>query len=227
MIRAVLFDLDDTLHHREAAFDRWARDFARHTLRLEDESERQALLAEMSALDANGYGSKAAVFAMLHARYPTLPGDARSSVEAFYDDFLTYLTLDAEAHGLLEELERRRIRFGIVTNGGPRQWDKLRVLQLDRRTSCLFVSDTFGARKPHPAIFRAAAEALGVPPDQVLFVGDHPENDVAGAVRVGMKTAWLPRGKPWPAELRAVRPNHVLNSLDDLHPILFPSPEAP
>jgi len=45
----------------------------------------------------------------------------------------------------------------------------------------------------------------------VLFVGDDPLRDIAGAARAGMVTAWLAHGRPFPADLP--RPDHVLASL--------------
>jgi len=61
-----------------------------------------------------------------------------------------------------------------------------------------------GVAKPDPRIFLAAAERLGVAPDQILHVGDDPEMDVVGARDAGLRTAWINRdGLPWPAELGA------------------------
>ena len=61
-----------------------------------------------------------------------------------------------------------------------------------------------GVAKPDPRIFLAAAERLGVAPEQILHVGDDPAMDVAGARDAGLRTAWINRdGQPWPAELGA------------------------
>jgi 2-haloalkanoic acid dehalogenase type II len=59
-----------------------------------------------------------------------------------------------------------------------------------------------GAAKPDPRIFLAAAELLGVTPENILHIGDDPQLDVVGARDVGMRTAWINRGhEPWPDEL--------------------------
>ena len=50
-----------------------------------------------------------------------------------------------------------------------------------------------GAAKPEPGIFHAACERLGVEPRHVLHVGDHPEMDVAGAQRAGLRGCWIAR----------------------------------
>jgi putative hydrolase of the HAD superfamily len=49
-------------------------------------------------------------------------------------------------------------------------------------------SSEVGTRKPHPAIFRRALGALGVQPENALFVGDRLYEDIRGAGELGMKT---------------------------------------
>ncbi|MNW06700.1 dUMP phosphatase [compost metagenome] len=52
------------------------------------------------------------------------------------------------------------------------------------------ISEWEGLRKPNPAIFKRALSKLGVEPEEALFVGDHPENDIRASQAVGMKAAW-------------------------------------
>lgn len=59
-----------------------------------------------------------------------------------------------------------------------------------------------GAAKPDPRIYRAALAHAGVAPGQALHIGDHPEQDIDAARRVGMKTVWTDfHGLAWPADL--------------------------
>jgi len=56
-----------------------------------------------------------------------------------------------------------------------------------------------GAAKPDPGIFHAACQRLGVPPAQVLHVGDHVDMDVAGAIAAGLRGCWINRdAAQWP-----------------------------
>ena len=215
---AVLFDLDNTLYDREAAFARWADAYLRDTLRLTDPAEAAHLRALIVSWDADGYGSKAVLFGRLHALYPALPGTPARSVDVFFDEFIAHVTPEPETEILLDSLT---LPFGVITNGSVRQWRKIENLGLPHRTDCLFVSETFGAHKPDPAIFQAAAAHLGVPPAQTLFVGDNPTADVLGAQSAGMKAAWLHRGHPWPSSL-AGGPDYTLGSLSELTAILSP-----
>ena len=217
--RAVLFDLDNTLYDREAAFGRWADAYLRETLHLTDAGEARRVRTLITEMDADGYGSKAAIFEHLHALYPALPGVPARSVDIFFDEFIAHITPEAETETLLDALADARLPFGVITNGSARQWRKIENLGLARRTDCLFVSETFGGKKPDRAIFEAAAAHLGVAPARTLFVGDNPTIDVLGAQAAGMKAAWLHRGYPWPEGL-AGEPDYVIGALGEVAGIL-------
>ena len=88
----IIFDLDDTLYSRRAAFGHWLDAYLHGTLRLTDAAEIAQIQSEIHALDRNGYGSKQAIFERLHALYPTLPGEAARSLETFFVEFLAHIT---------------------------------------------------------------------------------------------------------------------------------------
>lgn len=211
-IRAVLFDLDDTLYNRRTAFRRWALQFITLDLHISSVAQREAVCAWIEGLDANGYGSKYEMMRAVCARYPQVSG----TVDEFYDAFVEQIVLETEANEVLTSLESHEIPFGIITNGSRRQYRKVARLGLDERTDCIFVSETFGQKKPHVTIFLAAAEKLGVPPAEILFVGDHPRNDIIGARAAGMQTAWLHRDQPWPESFVGQNADIVLSDLREL-----------
>ena len=221
--QAVLFDLDDTLYSRRTAFASWLDAYLWDTLRLTDPAEVAQVQSLIHALDKNGYGSKQAIFERLHTLYPTLPGEPSRSLEIFFAEFLTHVRSETETEVLLDTLADAKIPFGVITNGSARQWRKIEGLGLARRTSCLFVSETFGGKKPDPAIFEAATAHLGVRPGDILFVGDNPAVDVLGAQAADMKAAWLHRGQPWPEEL-AGRPDYAVGSVSELAEVLGVQP---
>lgn len=60
----------------------------------------------------------------------------------------------------------------------------------------------FGSAKPDPGIFLDACRRLGIAPQDVLHVGDHPQMDAAGAMRAGLRACWIDRGEhAWPDDL--------------------------
>src|SRR5690606_5111419 len=88
-------------------------------------------------------------------------------------------------------LERISARLPVValSNGNA----DLARIGLAHLFTAQFSACSFGSAKPDPAIFLAACERLGLPPGEVLHVGDHPDADVAGAARAGMRSCWINR----------------------------------
>jgi ribonucleotide monophosphatase NagD (HAD superfamily) len=71
--------------------------------------------------------------------------------------------------------------------------------------------------KPAAPFFGAATEKLGLPPAQVLMIGDDLETDICGAQAAGLKGVLVKTGKFCPADLdRSVQPDVVLDSIADL-----------
>lgn len=64
-----------------------------------------------------------------------------------------------------------------------------------RRVRFVLTSSEAGRRKPHPEIFRLAAERLGVPPARILHVGDSVGDDLEGARAAGLGGCWLVSAK--------------------------------
>jgi HAD superfamily hydrolase (TIGR01509 family) len=91
----------------------------------------------------------------------------------------------------LRALRERGLRIGVVSNV-PRD---LRPIFAAHGLADLVDSFTHsfevGAEKPDPAIFHSACASLGVPPEETLMVGDHPEAD-GGAARAGLPVYLLP-----------------------------------
>lgn len=215
-IKAVLFDLDNTLYDRDQTFLNWAEWFVGDRLSLTAE-EATAVVDLIVTMDAKGYGSKDAMFSHLKECHPCLVEEVKDLVAAFHEHHLDRISpLDDGASGLLSALDQAGVPWGIVTNGSPYQMLKVRRLGLDGMTPCIVISGVIGAKKPAPAIFHAATDLLGVDPRETLFVGDNPDNDVIGAARVGMQTAWLHRARAWPCHLADVPPVHVIGSLAEL-----------
>ena len=71
--------------------------------------------------------------------------------------------------------------------------------QIHHLFDTLVFSSDYAIIKPSPKLFRRALAAFGVPPHRVLFVGDSPDRDMAGAAALGLGTLLVNAGKPTPA----------------------------
>ncbi len=89
---------------------------------------------------------------------------------------------------VLNEIEQRRMPWGIVTN--KPEWltfPLLEALELDRRAAVVIGGDTLAVRKPDPLPLTVAAERIGVACENCIYVGDDERDIVAGRA-AGMKT---------------------------------------
>ncbi len=113
--------------------------------------------------------------------------------ESYWSPSLTApATLNTEAPEVFQRLRERSLKIGLICNTGRGPGHALRELM--RREGVLgyfdatIFSDEIGYGKPDARIFLTAAKRLGLPPSDILHVGDNIENDVRGAQSAGMKT---------------------------------------
>jgi len=100
-----------------------------------------------------------------------------------------HFELYEDALPVLEELRRRGLKLGLVSNTGRDLDEFVAHHQLD--VDAVLGSGAFGRTKPHPTIFRAVLERLQVEPDEAAMVGDSPEDDIEGARAAGLGAAFL------------------------------------
>lgn len=97
---------------------------------------------------------------------------------------------------IIQRLESQRVSIAIASNFDLRLNSVCDGIPELARLSNRVISSVVGWRKPAPPFFEAVSHQLNVLPEQVLFVGDDLINDVNGARRAGMQTAWIHR-KPF------------------------------
>ena len=96
--------------------------------------------------------------------------------------------------GVQESLAALRpcYRMGLLTNGpSDLQWSKIRRLSIEPLFDTIVVAGDVGRYKPDARAFRLTAKQLGLRGDEIIFVGDSPFADIAGARAAGFYSAWL------------------------------------
>lgn len=164
---AILFDLDGTLI--DSAPDLAA---AVNHLRI------QKGLPELPLSALRPYASHGAR-GLIGAGLGVSPEDAE--FEALRVAFLDYYeqhstdrtTIFSGMNDVLTWLEQHRMPWGIITNKHARFTQPVvRALGLDTRAAVVVSGDTTDYAKPHPAPMYYAAQQLGLPPEQLVYVGD-------------------------------------------------------
>ncbi|WP_103502693.1 MULTISPECIES: HAD family hydrolase [Streptomyces] len=120
-------------------------------------------------------------------------------------------------------------RHGLLSNSSAATQDrKLRRLGIRDRFEALVCSDDLGCAKPDPAAFHAACMTMNLEPDEVAYVGDRRDVDAEAAVAAGLTGVWLDRGGRGghPPELARVTTLDALPELlgppaadTDVHPV--------
>jgi len=93
-------------------------------------------------------------------------------------------------------LHKAGYKLGLMSDFPPET--KLKNLGVPDIWDAVLCSECCGALKPHPMPFIKLAEAMSLPPENILYVGNSLPYDVGGGAKAGMKTAWLtPWLMPW------------------------------
>jgi len=119
---------------------------------------------------------------------------------------------------VLEELTRHNIKLGLLTNAAQPMWMRDRELEsfgLKHYFKSRLTAGDVGTLKPHPKPFQAVLEALGVQADEALYVGDRLHDDVVGAQAAGMRAVWI-RRVPSATTSEYVRPNAIIDRMNSL-----------
>jgi putative hydrolase of the HAD superfamily len=192
-IKAVIFDMDDTLYDEKKFVYGGFLSVAKKI------SEKypvkcDVLYADMldilsnqgrgkifdGALRKNGIYSPALVEEMVSIYRNYVP-----SLEVYPDVFLTFDTL-----------RKKNIILGIITDGlHSVQKNKVSALDLERHTDFVYYTDELGEglSKPHPFAFEKVLKTFGLRGDEAIYIGNDPTKDFTGANAVGMSTCHISR----------------------------------
>ncbi|WP_054788442.1 MULTISPECIES: HAD-IA family hydrolase [unclassified Gracilibacillus] len=197
MIKAVLFDLDGTLLNRDASVRRFIDlqyDRFEHLL---DSITKKEYIERFLQLDNRGYVWKDKVYQQMIKEFEIIGISWEELLQDYISEFKYSCIPFPHLIEMLEELKTRNIAIGMITNGrGQFQMDNIQALGIEKYFDSILVSEWEGMKKPNPNIFLKALQDLEVNPEESLFMGDHPENDVIAATAVGMKGVWK-KDKHW------------------------------
>ncbi len=228
MIRAVYFDLDDTLcAYWSASRSALSQAFEEHALDVPAalRSWREVFKTFSKEIKTEEWYAR-----YLESGEPTRTEHLRrtlahlgmpdeelaSSLSRRYAELRSqFLGLFEDAIPMLEHL-RGRYRLGIITNGPTDvQRDELAQLRIERYFDQVLIEGEVKAGKPAREIFAVAERFCNLSADEMLFVGNAFEHDVQGAKASGWHAVWLNRGKELPVET-GPRPDAVIRNLYEL-----------
>ena len=188
MTKAVLFDFDETLQDRTLAFEGYMDAFLDEYLPNISQKEREAHKQDMRITGNGGYVNRVEWCTNLVKMWGWENAPDATVLANHYDyNFGDFNVIFENSIPLLKELKARGYLTGVITNGpSVLQNHKMDTSGLRPYCDIVVVSGDEGVHKPDPRLFEITAERLGVKPQECVYVGDHPVNDIQGALSAGM-----------------------------------------
>lgn len=228
MSKAVFFDLDNTLVHRNNSIAAYSEKFLTDYSEILSEVGAEEIANAIYSQDNGGYLAanspyKAIKVAVSNELHKLFRSDSSIRVEDVRDHWMNSFPENTiamrGADDLVSYLCGQGYHIGIISNGA----DKSRKSTAGKLASFCYIkqivsSESAGISKPYIEIFTKSAHAAGFTPDQCWFIGDHPINDIDGARRAGMHAIWLKGFHRWPEHLQ--RPNYSIDDLSEVKSVL-------
>lgn len=217
-IKAIIFDLDNTILNRTVTFKNFTNSFLNKYLAKEDVT--QHLFNLIIELDQDGYKDKRELFSELLELLPWREKPLLSELIEFYNvEYVKSAVLMEDAREVVE-YARGKYKTGLITNGKTLiQYGKIDQLGIRNDFDLIIVSQEAGVKKPNPRIFEMALEQLELKPEECMCIGDHPVNDIESAAMVGMQTIWMKVNQTWRNEI-IVKPLHQIDRLSALYELI-------
>ncbi len=210
---SLLFDIDNTLVARDAAFKAYMQNFISRNQHAFSEDDTTLVHAELMALDCHGRKDRKLFCHEVLQRFPDLP----YSVESLWEDHMSlpdFVTPDSALNAMLERLSAHH-QLMIVSNGsGNMQRRKLQQAGLTDFFEHTFISAEVGYAKPDTRLFsHALSRCLHT---SIVMIGDDYINDMQPAISMQLKTIFINAAN----ETLTVKPDHQLSDIHNLEEVL-------
>jgi putative hydrolase of the HAD superfamily len=204
-VKAIGFDLFNTLITLESfalddALNRLTSSLGEHGLDIEHDQfvkvYRQAVweFLEQTRKDGKeGHNRFWISSALGKLGYNVAPDDPHIAVavERYFSAFTSYVNLIPATTDMLATLSGR-YRLGLLSNftHPPAAMEIISALELKAFFDVVLISGDLGYRKPHPSVFHTFIDQMAVQKDQIVYIGDDVEADIAGGLAVGLQPIW-------------------------------------
>lgn len=186
MIKALIFDLDDTLYYEKEYVLGAFKEVAYY---LEDKYKNSGenLYERMKEiLEESGRGK---IFDII-CEENNFTEDIRALVE-IYRNSRPKLHLYEDSKQFLNWAREQGYKLGIITDGCSKvQWNKIKALNLENFVNKIIVTDDLGKEfwKPHQKSYMNMMDDFNVSKAECVYIGDNPNKDFIGAKKLGLKT---------------------------------------
>lgn len=191
MIKAIIFDLDNTLIDRQKAFkEMLERKF--HAM-FDDEELIQKMIEDILKWDNNGTVERIEVFKNWAEVYHITKITPEQLDKEWSNESGSVAFLFDDVRDTLKEL-KKKYKIAVLTNGNASsQRRKLNTINIYDLLDYSLVSSEYGVRKPDKQIFEYTAKQLGLETEECAYVGDNYKIDILGSRNAGMLPVFISR----------------------------------
>ena len=227
-IKAVIFDMDDTLYDRKAAQIEFVKHLDRCFPHLFEGQEIGTIISaflESNRLADEDYEAGLPWTRDKHSRYFLhLLGISEDYADSITETYVRDChKIHLPVHGAIPSVEEisKRFQTAVITNGvSDVQNTKLEAIGLKSFFNRIVIGPEIGILKPDPEIFRYVARLLNVTPSECLNIGDSYTLDVIGPKKAGMLACWYNPEQIAAPEGSSVKADFVIRSLPEILAIL-------
>ena len=219
-IRAIIFDLDDTLYDCSGTLVlRGRRQVAGKIARLIKCSEEEAYSLQLEMEEK--YGVKANIYEKIVSHYH-LPGTyAQELLEDFVHINISNITVFPDVMDTVIQLKARGYRVALVTSGDKEiQRKKIDVLGLNNRYFDDIVITERNKGQSKKACFQEIMKRYDLQPEEVICVGDKIDDELAASKSLGMVTIMFEHGRHYKAYLKVqdkyIKPDYFIKHIKDI-----------
>ncbi|MEW6609358.1 MAG: TIGR02253 family HAD-type hydrolase [bacterium] len=228
-LKVIFFDIDDTLYST-TEFTRLARMSAIRAmveagLRVDEFKAFEELEKVTKDFGANYERHYDELIARLNIKLDVNKSIIiATGIVAYHDAKVRELKPFPDVEWALDVLSKcEEIKLGIISNGITlKQIEKIIRLGLlkyfDKKA--MFFVEEMGIRKPDPLLFSRACEMLEIAPQEAMYVGDHPTNDIDPANEAGLITVFYQRGGKYAFNEGNTKPHAVIRDMMQLVSLL-------
>lgn len=199
MIQAAVFDLDHTLFDRYATQKLCMQGFCEHFDVSEGMTdEKAAEMVEYADSHFNHLGwDRILDYLIKENMFKTAP--TLESYSAFLmDKFKKFAVPYHFTTPMLKELRNRGLKLGLITNGKSEiQRSKINLLGIENLFDEIIISGELGVGKPDLKPFEVMSQRLDIKPQNMIYVGDFPVNDIEASRKAGYIPVWVMTIKYW------------------------------
>jgi len=197
MIKAVIFDLDNTLldfiSMKESAVTSAVHAMIEAGLDLDEKSSYERII---TLYQETGWENQQIFDIFLKEKTGEVDNKyLAAAIVSYRRAREATLRLYPDVQRTLNVLTKMGLKLAVVSDAPSREaWMRIYYLNLHHVFDLVLTFDDVGERKPSPKGFEMALEKLGIKTDEALMIGDWPERDVVGASKLGIKTIYAKYG---------------------------------